>query len=130
MIKQTGDAPGSMRDAASDTTSGVTITLRLNPETAAAVDRWAARRQLSQTAAAEQLLQFGVSVAFSSSQVRPLRTARAIELAASQIGLLIDPEAPAEERHRRIDRLTKGPPEFVDARVDLPKSIGLPKPKL
>lgn len=122
MIKQTAGDHGSVRDDVSEKSSEVILSLRLPPETAAAVDRWAARHQISRVAAAEQLLQFGVSTAFSSSQVRPLRTARAIELAASQIGQLIDPEAPDEERHRRIDRLTKGPPEFVDARVDLPKS--------
>ena len=121
MIKQTGGDHGSVRDEAPETPSEVTVSLRLAPDTAAAVDRWAARRQISRVAATEQLLQFGLDVAFSASQAKPIRTARAIELAASQIGQLIDPEAPSEERDRRIDRLTKGPPEFVDARVDLPK---------
>jgi hypothetical protein len=122
MIKQTGGHHGSVRDQTAELASDVTVSLRLAPDAAAAVDRWAARHQISRVAAAEQLLQFGVSVAFSTSQVKPIRTARAIELAASQIGQLIDPEAPSEERDRRIDRLTKGPPEFVDARVDLPKA--------
>jgi hypothetical protein len=122
MIKQTGDDHGSVRNEAQELAAELTISLRLAPEAAAAVDRWAARRQLSRVAAAEQLIQFGLDVAFSASQVKPIRTARAIELAASQIGQLIDPEAPSEERDRRIDRLTKGPPEFVDARVDLPKA--------
>lgn len=122
MIKQTGGDHGSVRDNASETASDVTVSLRLAADAAAAVDRWAARHQISRVAAAEQLLQFGISVAFSTSQVKPIRTARAIELAASQIGQLIDPEAPSEERDRRIERLTKGPPEFVDARVDLPKA--------
>jgi len=121
MIKQTGGEHGSVRDNAAEMPSEVTISLPLAPETAAAVDRWAARRQISRVAAAEQLLQFGLDVASSASAVKPMRTARAVELAASQIGHLIDPEAPSEERDRRIDRLTKGPPEFVDARVDLPK---------
>jgi hypothetical protein len=121
MIKQTGGEHVSVRDEASEATSDLTISLRLTPEAVAAVDRWAARRQISRGAAAEQLLRFGLDVALSASQVKPMRTARATELAASQIGHLIDPEAPSEERDRRIDRLTKGPPEFVDARVDLPK---------
>jgi hypothetical protein len=121
MIKQTGGEHVSVRDEASEATPDVTISLRLAPEAVAAVDRWAARRQISRSAAAEQLLRFGLDVALSASQVKPMRTARATELAASQIGHLIDPEAPSEERDRRIDRLTKGPPEFVDARVDLPK---------
>ena len=33
---------------------------------------------------------------------------------------VFDPETPEEERERRIHRLTDGPPEFVDFRVDLP----------
>ena len=46
---------------------------------------------------------------------------RSIEqLAESEIGWLIDPGLPREERQRRIHRLTEGPPEFVDVRVDLP----------
>jgi phage-related tail fiber protein len=124
MIKQTGDEHAPARDEAAAMASAVTISLRLAPEAAAAVDRWAARRQISRVAAAEQLLQFGLDVALSASQVRPMRTARATELAASQIGHLIDPDAPSAERDRRIERLTKGPPEFVDARVDLPKPKG------
>uniref|UniRef100_Q07T19 Uncharacterized protein n=1 Tax=Rhodopseudomonas palustris (strain BisA53) TaxID=316055 RepID=Q07T19_RHOP5 len=121
MIKQTDGEHGARRDEAPEMPTEVTISLRLAPEAAAAVDRWAARRQISRDAAVEQLLRFGLDVAMSASQAKPMRTARATELAASQIGRLIDPEAPSAERDRRIDRLTKGPPEFVDARVDLPK---------
>jgi len=39
----------------------------------------------------------------------------------SQINQFIDPNTPREERDRRIHRLTEGPPEFVDLRIDLPK---------
>jgi hypothetical protein len=42
------------------------------------------------------------------------------EFAKSQVGRLIDSATPEEERQRRIHRLTEGPPEFVDVRVDLP----------
>jgi len=46
---------------------------------------------------------------------------RAAELAVSQLDALIDPAAPWDERERRVARLTEGPPEFVDARRDLPR---------
>ncbi len=42
------------------------------------------------------------------------------QFAESQVGRLIDPATPDQERQRRIHRLTEGPPEFVDVRVDLP----------
>ena len=42
------------------------------------------------------------------------------QLAESQLDRLIDSDMPLEERERRIHRLTEGPPEFVDLRVDLP----------
>jgi len=37
---------------------------------------------------------------------------------------IIDPSAPPEERAQRTRLLTKGPPEFRDARVDRPKARG------
>jgi hypothetical protein len=46
---------------------------------------------------------------------------RAIEqLAVSEVDRLIDPATPDTERQRRIHRLTEGPPEFVDIRLDRP----------
>jgi hypothetical protein len=53
--------------------------------------------------------------------MKKIRTSRAVELAAQQLDQLIDPAAPSEERDRLISRLTEGPPEFIEARVDLPK---------
>jgi hypothetical protein len=37
---------------------------------------------------------------------------------------MIDPTAPADEGAQRRRRLTKGPPEFREDRVDLPKAKG------
>ena len=46
---------------------------------------------------------------------------RAIEQwVESQIDRLIDPNTTQDERERRIHRLTEGPPEFVNFRLDLP----------
>ena len=50
------------------------------------------------------------------------RASRAPELAAKAIEGIIDPSAPPEERAQRRRPLTKGPPEFREDRVDLPKS--------
>jgi hypothetical protein len=44
------------------------------------------------------------------------------ELAAKVIEKIIDPAALPEERAQRRRRLTKGPPEFREDRVDLPKA--------
>jgi hypothetical protein len=52
------------------------------------------------------------------------RRLRAQELAAKTIEKIIDPAAPPEERAQRRRRLTKGPTEFRDARVDQPKAKG------
>jgi hypothetical protein len=49
------------------------------------------------------------------------RSARAAELAAKAIDNMIEPAAPPEERGRH---LTKGPLEFREHRVDLPKAKG------
>jgi hypothetical protein len=52
---------------------------------------------------------------------KPGRRLRAQELATKEIKKIIDPSAPPEERAQRRRRLTKGPPEFREVRVDLPK---------
>ena len=49
---------------------------------------------------------------------------RAAELAAKVVDKMIDPTAPADERERRRCRLIKGPPEFCEDRMDLPKAKG------
>jgi hypothetical protein len=54
----------------------------------------------------------------------PGRRLRAQELAAKAIERIIDPAAPPEERAQRRRRLTKGPLEFREDRVDLPKAKG------
>ena len=46
---------------------------------------------------------------------------RAREMAGKAIEKIIDPAAPPEERIERKRRLTKGPAEFRESRVDQPK---------
>jgi hypothetical protein len=45
-------------------------------------------------------------------------------LATKAIEKIIDPAAAPEEQAERRRRLTKGPPEFREDRVDLPKAKG------
>jgi hypothetical protein len=55
---------------------------------------------------------------------KPGRRLRAQELATKAIEKMIDPSARPEERAQRRRRLTKGPTEFREDRVDLPKAKG------
>jgi hypothetical protein len=55
---------------------------------------------------------------------KPGRHTRAKELAKAAIEGMIDPATPPEERAQRRRRLTKGPMEFREDRVDLPKAKG------
>ena len=55
---------------------------------------------------------------------KPGRRLRAQELATKAIEKMIDPSARPKERAQRRRRLTKGPTEFREDRVDLPKAKG------
>jgi len=55
---------------------------------------------------------------------KPGRRLRAQEPATKAIEKIIDPSAPPEERAQRRRRLIKGPIEFREDRVDLPKAKG------
>ena len=96
--------------------------VRLTDDLAAHVDTWAAARAVDRAEAIQRLVELGLKAeADIASAPRRCRDEFAIEAeATSQIGLLIDPETPEEERERRIHRLTEGPPEFVGFRIDLP----------
>ena len=73
--------------------------------------------------AAEAIDSLGQKVKSSTRRVsKPGRRLRAQELATKAIEKIIDPSAPPEERARRRRRLTKGPQEFREDRVDLPKA--------
>ena len=53
---------------------------------------------------------------------KPGRRKRAKELAKDAIEKIADPAASPEERTERRRRLTKGPPEFREVRIDQPKA--------
>jgi hypothetical protein len=96
--------------------------VRLTADLTAQVDIWAAAHAVERAEAIQRLVELGLRAeAEIAGMPRRGRDDLAIEAeAATQIGLLIDPETPEEERERRIHRLTDGPPEFVGFRIDLP----------
>ena len=95
--------------------------VKLPADLTASVDLWARAHAVSRSDAIRSLVEIGLkSEATAAHGLR--RGAVAVEeLAASQISQFIDPATPPEERDRRIHRLTDGPPEFLDVRIDLPK---------
>jgi hypothetical protein len=75
--------------------------------------------------AIRRLVELGLKVKMPARPVsKPGRRLRAPELAINAIEKIIDPAAPPEERAQRRRRLTKGPLEFREDRVDLPKAKG------
>jgi hypothetical protein len=96
--------------------------VRLTPDLAARLDAWAAVNGVNRADAIQHLVERGLRAEADIAEA-PHRASGDLMIeaqVASQVGLLIDPETPEEERERRIHRLTDGPPEFVDFRIDLP----------
>ena len=98
--------------------------IRLSEEFRDAVDKWAAKQddKPPRSEAIRRLVELGLKVKTEAKLVKkPGRRLRAQELATQAIEKMIDPAAPPEERAQRKHRLTKGPSEFREDRVDLPK---------
>jgi hypothetical protein len=97
--------------------------VKLSERLTADVDAWAEAHDTVRSDAIRQLVELGLNATASAAAPAPApRDPSEIEhLAVSQIDRLLDPSLPAEERERRIRRLTEGPPEFTDERIDLPK---------
>ena len=106
------------------TGKGVQVVVRLQPDPLRALDGWAAKQNDHPTRAEaiRRLVELGLTVRTKSKQPPAARAERAKELAAKTIEKILDPSAPPEERAQRRRRLTKGPSEFRDDRVDLPKA--------
>ena len=107
--------PGTGRDAIS--------AVKMSEKLTADVDAWAEAHDTIRSDAIRQLVELGLN---STPSADPAGSARRdpveIEnLAVRQIDQLLDPSLPLAERERRIRRLTEGPPEFSDERIDLPK---------
>lgn len=90
----------------------------------AQIDGWARAQGINRSEAIQRLVELGLkseAAADTKPASRHDAAAALEELAARQLDQFIDPDTPQEERDRRIHRLTEGPPEFVDVRIDLPK---------
>jgi hypothetical protein len=106
------------------TGTGTTIGVRMLNAPLAALDSWIDKQQepdLSRPEAIRRLVELGLTIKTKAKQPSAARAARAKELAAKAIDKMIDPSAPPEERSQRRRRLVKGPTEFREDRVDLPK---------
>jgi hypothetical protein len=114
----------TVQDTASlpDQPGECSLNLCLDAVETAAIDAWRhAKGDISRLEAVGLLVKIGLDAdSVITSTAAKQRTSRALELATTQIDQLIDPAAPPEERDRRLTRLIEGPPEFVEARVDLP----------
>lgn len=95
--------------------------VKLSEKLTADVDAWAEAHGMVRSDAIRQLVQVGLSAASPATVSDSGDPVEIEDLAVRQLDQLLDPSLPAEERNRRIRRLTEGPPEFSDERVDLPK---------
>jgi len=98
--------------------------MRLSDEFISAVDAWAEAHDIGRSEAVRRLVELGLTVKTKAKQPAAARAARAKELATKAIDKIVDPSAPPEERAQRRRRLTKGPTEFREARIDQPKAKG------
>jgi hypothetical protein len=86
---------------------------------------WAKSQGATRSEAIRRLVELGLKFKAPARTVsKPGRRLRAQELATKAIEKIIDPAAPPEERAQRRRQLTKGPSEFREDRVDLPKPKG------
>jgi hypothetical protein len=97
--------------------------VKMSQQLTAEVDAWAEAHDTVRSDAIRQLVKVGLNAAPRPDRLGAApRDPVAIEdLAVRQIGQLLDPSLTPAERERRIRRLTEGPPEFSDERIDLPK---------
>jgi hypothetical protein len=105
---------------------GTQVGERWHPTELAAIDAWIALspdKNITRAHAIRRLVALGLRIKTPARPIgKPGRRLRAQELATKAIEKTIDPAAPPEERAQRRRRLTKGPPEFREDRVDQPKA--------
>jgi hypothetical protein len=101
------------------------VGVRMTEDFQAEIKTWA-KKQSDDPALAtaiRRLVELGLKSKTPARHIsKPGRKLRAQELATKAIEKIIDPSAPPEERAQRRRLLTKGPPEFREDRVDLPKA--------
>jgi hypothetical protein len=126
MAKSIGVIHKKKRGRPVTTGRGTLIGVRLLDMPLAMLDAWISKQKepdLSRPEAIRRLVELGLTV---KTPARPAsksgRKLRAQELATKTIEKIIDPSAKPEERAQRRRQLTKGPSEFREDRLDLPKS--------
>jgi hypothetical protein len=128
MVKSIRVTTKKKRGRPATTGRGIQVGERWHPAELAAIDAWIASspdKTITRAHAIRRLVALGLRVKTPAKPVgKPGRRLRAQELANKAIEKIIDPSAPPDERAQRRRRLTKGPPEFREDRVDLPKAKG------
>jgi hypothetical protein len=109
--------PENMARTGRDAISAVKMSKRLTAE----VDAWAEAHDTVRADAICRLVELGLSTSVDSLGCALRDSVEIEDLAVKQIGPLLDPSLPVAERERRVRRLTEGPPEFLDERIDLPR---------
>src|SRR3984957_8737713 len=132
MRKSIRDIPKKKRGRPASGGGGEGVLVRLQPARLAAVDAWIARQTapMPRPEAIRAMLDAVLVIVSNDPSEKPKarkQAARASEMAAQTIERKLDPAVPVEERAQRRRRLIKGPPEFREDRVDLPKAKGPPK---
>ena len=99
------------------------VTIRLPQSVLDNVEAWSKSQEVepARSQAIRRLVELGLTVQASKRPSKPGRTSRARELASEAIDKMGDPTADPGERAQRHRRLTKGPEEFREVRVDRAK---------
>ena len=102
------------------------VGIRLPATLIESIQAWSEKNDAaSRSEAIRRLVELGLEVKTTTRPVsKSGRRLRARDLATMAIEKMIDPSAPPEERAHRRRRLTKGPTEFREDRIDLPKAKG------
>ena len=125
-MSKTSVVPKKRRGPA-PTGKGTQIGMRWQGPELTMIDDWVAAQSkpYTRSEAIRRLVELGLKATTPAKLVsKASNKTRAAELAAKVVDKIIDPLAPADERDRRRRALTKGPREFREGRVDLPKAKG------
>jgi len=99
------------------------VAIRMPKTLIADADAWAKANGAGRSEAIRRLVELGLTLKTPARPVsKPGRRLRAAELAAKAIDKIGDPAAHPDERAQRRRRLTTGPEEFREVRVDRPKA--------
>lgn len=110
--------------------TGQLVGVRLQVDQIKAIDTWAAKRKppVTRPEAIRGMIDAMLHILSKDPSEKPAKktanSKRAQELVAKTIEDFADPAALPAERAQRRRRLTKGPMEFREVRVDRPKAKG------